>query len=290
MAGGFSRKFVESETDHPILLNGIDDSTRVALNNLTYKLAFDWHNVLGQERMRMIVERVWEFLDMDLSNLYFTDGRLQWGKVKKSIDELPWNGVYDMVHELAQVYSEQTGIWIDEQVNKILERGRSGYRMVNGEYQAITDELELFEHAEAVHRLERVGLHAARQHLNDAMRAMSDYGDPDYRGAIRESIHAIESVVRLLTGKPNAKQNTQLDKALKKISSKVPIHPNLVNAFSQLYRYSSDEEGIRHAMIEADKADYATAKFMVVSCSAFINYMTLKAEEEGVEFKTKDDI
>jgi hypothetical protein len=42
-------------------------------------------------------------------------------------------------------------------------------------------------------------------------------------------------------------------------------------AMTKLYGYTSDEGGIRHAMIEESKIDDAEAKFMIVACSAFVN-------------------
>ena len=46
----------------------------------------------------------------------------------------------------------------------------------------------------------------------------------------------------------------------------------LRNAFSSLYGYTNDAEGIRHALLEEGNLTKADAKFMLVCCSAFINY------------------
>jgi hypothetical protein len=47
-------------------------------------------------------------------------------------------------------------------------------------------------------------------------------------------------------------------------------------AFGKLYGYTYDKEtGIRHAMINDSKypPDFADAKFMLVACSALVNYL-----------------
>jgi hypothetical protein len=44
----------------------------------------------------------------------------------------------------------------------------------------------------------------------------------------------------------------------------------------KIYGYSSDEGGIRHALTGVSNIDHADAKFMIVSCSAFCNFMIEK--------------
>lgn len=62
---------------------------------------------------------------------------------------------------------------------------------------------------------------------------------------------------------------------LKKIEdSGVVIHKALKSAFNILYGYTSDANGIRHAGdIGGPSSTFDEAKFMLVSCSAFINYL-----------------
>ena len=54
--------------------------------------------------------------------------------------------------------------------------------------------------------------------------------------------------------------------------------PSPKGAFDKLYGYTSDADGIRHALLEEDKVTFEQAKFMLVVCSAFTNYVigTLK--------------
>ena len=54
------------------------------------------------------------------------------------------------------------------------------------------------------------------------------------------------------------------------------IHPAMENAFSSLYGYTSDENGIRHGGIDFSNAPAEDAKYMLVSCSAFVNYLIEK--------------
>lgn len=51
-------------------------------------------------------------------------------------------------------------------------------------------------------------------------------------------------------------------------------------AFAALYGYTSDSGGIRHSLLEDDiSVSFEDAKFMLVSCSAFINYLKIKIEK-----------
>lgn len=52
------------------------------------------------------------------------------------------------------------------------------------------------------------------------------------------------------------------------------IHAGLKSAFNMLYGYTSDANGIRHAGdIGGPSSTFEEAKFMLVSCSAFVNYL-----------------
>lgn len=78
--------------------------------------------------------------------------------------------------------------------------------------------------------------------------ALGEFSSGKFRDSIRESIHAIESAVRDFTGKPSA----VLSGALTKLRSAGELHPALSMAFEKLYAYTSDESGIRHALVIED--------------------------------------
>ena len=105
-------------------------------------------------------------------------------------------------------------------------------------------------------------------------RLMSDRKSPDYRNSIKESISAVEAICRLIT---NHKKVT-LGQCLKEMEgAKVMLHGALKKAFSNLYGYTSSAAGIRHALMDEPRLSFEDAKFMLVSCSAFINYLVSKA-------------
>ena len=61
---------------------------------------------------------------------------------------------------------------------------------------------------------------------------------------------------------------------MKFIENKYKIPNGLKTAFSVLYGYTSNENGIRHALTENNtNATINEARFMLVTCSAFVNYL-----------------
>jgi hypothetical protein len=113
--------------------------------------------------------------------------------------------------------------------------------------------------------------HGARAHLRTAGSKLTE---GDYPGSIRESIHAVEAVARTL--EPSA--NT-LPPALAKLEGSVRMHGALRAGFNSLYGFTSDEKGIRHALLDlpAAQVDETDALYMLGSCAAFVSYLINKA-------------
>lgn len=107
----------------------------------------------------------------------------------------------------------------------------------------------------------------ARKHLVNAAEALRK---GDWSGSVRESIHAVESVATAL-----APGDGTLGAALKTIEKRGHLHGALKAAFEKLYGYSSDEKGVRHALVFDDRAkvDEADALFMLGACASFISYL-----------------
>ncbi len=192
-----------------------------------------------------------------------------------------WFEVYDFIEFIANNFVDKYRTRLNSDFrnicNYILEREISAYRFVGGKITQITSEEEIGEIEEALEAGK--SLKSVRTHLNTALDLLANRKSPDYRNSIKESISAVEAICRLITGKDKA----MLGEALKEIEKAVEIHPSLKGAFSKLYGYSSDAEGIRHALSEESNLDFEDAKFMLVSCSAFINYLVSKSSKAGIK-------
>lgn len=117
--------------------------------------------------------------------------------------------------------------------------------------------------------------HGARQHLRNAAQELSDGNNA---GSIRESIHAVESVVSVLEPKGD------FSKALAKLDAKVGIHGAMRAGFGSLYGFTSDEKGIRHPLLDLPSAqvDETDALFMIGACAAFVSYLINKSRAAGL--------
>lgn len=157
-------------------------------------------------------------------------------------------------------------------LNSAFERLNFAYRIINDEIVEITSEQEIKTIETAIDNSAR----NVKMHLNRALELYAQRPDGDYRNSIKESISAVEAFCREKTG-----ENT-LGKALNKLEKNGIVFPDVLkHAFDKLYAYTNQPDaGIRHALMDdtgvyTPKAEEAI--FMLVSCSAFINYLNKKA-------------
>jgi len=74
-----------------------------------------------------------------------------------------------------------------------------------------------------------------------------------------------------------------LGAGLKKLEDAgLEIHTTLKVAWDKLYGWTSDEQGIRHGGIKASEADESLAKYMLISCSAFVSYLLEEASKKDL--------
>lgn len=189
-----------------------------------------------------------------------------------------WNEVYDFTEFSAKRHPDNhaTDRFIAA-CNVVFEEELSGYRFVGRQIAPITSE-------DAIATIEQAqqpvsGLQPVTAHLRQALSLFSDRKQPDYRNSIKESISAVEAFCRLVALNPKA----TLGEALKALAPKVPLHPALSGAFDKLYGYTSDASGIRHSLLDESNLEQEDALFMLVSCSAFINYLTAKCARAGIK-------
>lgn len=87
---------------------------------------------------------------------------------------------------------------------------------------------------------------------------------------------AVEAMCCITT---NDKKATSGD-ALRKLKSKgIKLHKALQSAMSSLYGYTIDEGGICHGSIDFTGASSEDTEYMLISCSAFVNYLIEKREK-----------
>jgi hypothetical protein len=180
--------------------------------------------------------------------------------------------VYDFVEFIANNFPYSGREEFIEACNATLEKEVSAYRFVNGLISRITDEIEVAVIDSALERARG----PVRTHLRRALELLSDRESPDYRNSIKESISAVESLVATVVGEKGT-----LGQLIKKLEDGIGLHPALRTAFGNLYGYTSDEDGIRHAILESKALAFEDAKFFLVVCSAFVNFVESKVAALG---------
>jgi hypothetical protein len=198
------------------------------------------------------------------------------GEIREYYFGSKWYEVYDLIEFVLRrdTYGEDSSSHFVTSCNNILEQELSAYRFVGGVIAPITSREEILEIEQSL----QTPLTPVTRHIERSIALFSDKKSPDYRNSIKESISAVEAICRLITKDPNA----TLGQALGVFDKKLPLHPALKGAFSKLYGYASSAEGIRHALLDEPKLDFEDAKFMLVSCSAFVNYLTAKSSKAGI--------
>lgn len=188
--------------------------------------------------------------------------------IRKKYFELPWDETYDLIEYLAD-YSASINKPIYSQLNAALEAEHSAYRFVAQILTPITepDEIEALEAA-----VTDKAFVAVSAHFKAALNLYSDLNNPDYRNSIKESISAVECMAKIV-----AKNNkATLSDALKTLEKNGQLHKALKDGFEKLYAYTSDADGIRHAMLAEDNLTQADARYFLLSCTSFVNYLKSK--------------
>ncbi len=200
-------------------------------------------------------------------------------KLRDYFFDCKWYEVYDFIEFIAAnlLYEKDKSLFINS-CNHFLELEYSGYRFISGKITQISSEEEIVEVENAIQS--STPLKPVHEHLKTSLELFADRRQPDYRNSVKEAISAVEALCRQITRDEKA----TLGQALKQIEKqgKVNLHSALKEAFSNLYGYTSDAEGIRHALLNESSLEFEDAKFMLVSCCAFTNYLISKSSKAGI--------
>lgn len=272
--GGFADRNNLHPVNTTMQYEDLDDRSRTAIVNrinALYNAIFE--NVYRYEKeslfWRTILSEVYsQQIDWKTGVTYPVDK--MFAIINSTIYEDDYSNVLSVVEFIARRLQEEVNdqfkqINVFGTLNNVFEKEFVGYRFVDGYVVRITSEVEInnIEAALAVKR------NKVSEHLEKALLLLSDRESPDYENSIKESISAVEAMCNDITGKKST-----LGEALKLLKKENYIHPSLEAAFEKLYGYTCDASGIRHAgQIGGKNATFEEAKFMLVGCSGFVNYL-----------------
>ncbi|MBY6241284.1 AbiJ-NTD4 domain-containing protein [Methylosinus sp. Sm6] len=191
----------------------------------------------------------------------------------KFFQNAEWFDVFDMIEFICCQLEEEYKADFINVVNFVLEREKSAFRFVGGALAPLSSETDVDEIELAINQNDKFKPVSA--HIAAALSLFATKPTADYRNSIKESISAVESAARLITQSPTA----TLGDAIKKIDAKHSLHNAFKDGILKIYGYTNDKGGIRHSLTEETNVDEADARFMLVFCSAFANYLISRFDE-----------
>ncbi len=263
-------------TRKALQIEGIDDDTRNQIWQSSLDYVFDENGVRGEYEVSLRIKNIFSiFFKMttdQLPHYNFEKVRI----IRKLYFNLEWFQCFDFIEFCLNLYQKNSITYKDfsMRLNWIFEQEKSAYRYIDDKIVPISDEIEISSIRDILSKAEK--FQNTRKHIQAAISLFSQKPNPDYRNAMKEAISAVEATVGTIVGDDKKK----FGEAVKQICNEKNIHPSLREGLLKIYGYTSDGDGIRHALTEEPTLTHADAKFMLVSCSAFCNFLIEKTELE----------
>lgn len=234
-------------------------------NGYTYLEWHLWCNFLNKRKDHFGSIRQYKIV----ATAYIEDSKNPWYKKLDIIEAT----IEYLIYKYGKSNKSVSSLFIN-MLNKEFERLNFGYRIIDGHVTEITSEQEI----KAIEKALEENKDNVQMHLNNALKSLSIRPVGDYRNSIKESISAVEAFSREITGENKLNFKKMESKGLK-------IPSSLRGTFEKLYGYTNDAEtGIRHSLMD-ETAEYVPgadeALFMLITCSAFINYLNSKLKPEN---------
>jgi len=277
----FSERHGYKEVRTLIQRDDLDEDTRREIWNFLAVLPKEFSRLYGDATEDAVLEALWVW--------HFEEDRDErprnwqiWQRIKDAVYGDEWNEVFDLLERFGK-YWDRNESHVSaplraaylKALNDLFESNLVGYRVIGLEITPVDSNAEAEAISSALSDSEVVA--GARHALDRAVELLADRTTPDYPNSIKESISAVEAIVKKVTGEGT------LGAGLKKLETAgLTIHPALKSAWSQMYGWTSDADGLRHGGIEAADADQALAKYVLVTCSAFVSYLTEAGRKTGL--------
>jgi len=281
----FSQRFGFAPLPTPLPLDAISVNLRTDLFNTLLLTS----SKSDEEEQQKLGQDIWmHFLHMPLGEIPRTQmyeivllaDIIEYVRDKSYV--APDFRVYDLLEFVcADQYIRSLRQPLQTQTNQDFERDFAAVRLIDGLITPITDE----QQRATIELAMQAPLAGVRTQLHNSLALMSDHDDPKYGDSIKNSISAVETLCRKMTHENKA----TLGQALKQLKNAgIRLHPSLEKAFELLYGYTSDESGARHALMDEGHLELEDARYMLVTCSAFINYLVVKADKAGIKLETSE--
>lgn len=259
-----------------------------AMNKTFWKDFSRWLDHDKDDFTRIIIYKIQdEFLGKPIDEIDdYTENFLQ--RLKSDLNKKNWAQFYDLAQFLAdfskiedsnaqlRIIQRRALIFI-HLANEVLEAEKSAYRFVAGELIEITDDVEIEEIEQALE--DENPFPSVREHLRTALSLFGNRENPDYRNAIKEAISSVESTFSAINQEKSSSLPSAIGKAEK---AGLEIPPALKEGIKKIYGWTSDENGVRHALFDGEaRVGEAEARLMIVMCASLVNFLIIRSQETG---------
>ena len=267
------------EPKKPLQFESMDDDLKMTIHNVLVEFE---KSIEDEDDIDSLYCKIWCGFYVQDVNVYYNSNYDQIRKLcYEKYNTLPSYRVYDFLEfylnnvelsELTSMFGNNKTELI-KVLNTVFEIYNSAYRFIDNKIIPITNQQEIA----AIEEAANTGKKAIDYHLKRAIEIFANKEHRDYVNTVKEAISAVEATVNFINGT----EGTTLGDALDKLKEKKSIHSALCDAFKKIYGYTSDKKsGIRHCIFDETDCipDFTDAKYMLVACSAFINYLLSKAK------------
>lgn len=272
----FSERLGITQVRSVIQVESIDTPLRNRLWSILYvHLDAGEYIELAHSRQQRFYRTVWlNFLEQPIDRMpMYVDDVVAVMRTYFYGDE--WFKAYDMLEFCISNFEQSSADAARKLANEALEYYLAGYRFVSGTLVPIIDDT----HVQAIERAIESATTPARTHLTKSLVLLGDRQRPDVENAMKEAVSAVEAICSAIVGE----RGTTLGAALKRLEdSGVVLHGALKESWLKMYGYTSDADGIRHALHGESNVTVDDALYFVITCSAFVSLLTARAASAGI--------
>lgn len=224
-------------------------------------------------------KKICEVLYLDDEGVFSSDWAVP--RIKENLENMDWFKVYDLIEDMAEGLHRTKAIKYHDAINTAFAEAGVVYELRDGLVERLDEAGESLgiRHDED----EALDLFSGRfqpvqEQYARALQAL--HGRPaDTKGAIRESLNAVEAVARIITGK----EKSQLGECLTAIYGQAAAdhHKALAASLKSLYGYASSIPGARHGQHADVEVSFEEALLAVRMSGAAIAFLVTEHEAAG---------
>ena len=200
---------------------------------------------------------------------------VEYNNIRNFFFNATWDEVYDFIEFVVRsIPDDKKKMTLTKSCNRVLQEEMSYYRIVGDLVTPMTSDEEM----KAIETAMGCPAEPVRDLMSKALKALSDRKEPNYPSSIKDSVAAVESLCKIIAGDGS---KTLVD-SLKGVQAKVGLHPALTKSLENLYGYRNVKPGVAHGGTQTAAEGFDEAFFYLVSCSAWVNFLSAKADKAGI--------